>query len=97
MIKISLIYLTEFQEIVGRREEEIKIRDEAKLIDLLETLSAKYGKKFEEALFEPKNRRVRGYNHITLNGQLAHLVDRNMEIKLKEGDRVIIAHAVSGG
>jgi MoaD family protein len=96
LINVNLVYLTAFQEITGKREEKIEVGEGSKLKDLLESLSQRYGKKFGETLFDPKGK-VHDYNHITLNGQLAHLLDENFEIKLSDGDRVVIAHAVSGG
>ncbi len=97
LIDVNLIYLTLFQEITGKREERIKVRDDATLKNLLEILSEKYGKKFKEALIDQKSKKIYNYNHVTLNGQLAHLLNKNLEIELKSGDRVVIAQAVSGG
>lgn len=97
MSNINLIYLTLFQEITGKREEQIRIRSEATLKDLLGALSEKYGQKFKDALIDKKSNKVYNYNHITLNGKLAHLLEKNLDIKLKNGDRVVIAQAVSGG
>ena len=97
MINVDLVYLTMFREITGRGEERIRVEANSTLGGVLELLSKKYGQRFREALFDPKTNKVRGHNHITINGQLAHLLDQGFEIALKQGDRVIIAHAVSGG
>ncbi|KUO41397.1 MAG: hypothetical protein APZ16_02545 [Candidatus Hadarchaeum yellowstonense] len=96
-IEVSVVYLSHFQEITGVREERIKIPKEATLADLLRILGEKHGRKFSEVLFDPKSGSVYGHNHITLNGQLAHLIDKNFRINLSDGDRIVIAHAVSGG
>lgn len=96
-IDVSVVYLSFFQEITGTREEKISVPEEATLMDLLELLSARHGESFRKTLFDSKTRCVYAHNHITLNGQLAHLVDKNFRIKLNAGDRVVIAHAVSGG
>ena len=97
LIEVSLVYLTAFQEITGEREEKVKVRVESSLKDLLEILCDKYGRRFRDTLFDPKTNSVYGHNHITLNGQLTHLLDKNLGMLLKDGDRVVIAHAVSGG
>ncbi|MFH1821031.1 MAG: MoaD family protein [Methanobacteriota archaeon] len=97
LIEVSSVYLTMFQEITGEREEKVKVQDGATLKDLLEILCGRYGKKFRDVLFDPESGAVYSHNHITLNGGLAHLLDKNFEIKLKDGDHVVIAHAVSGG
>lgn len=94
---MSSVYLTVFQEITGERENKVKIHSGASLKELLEILCERYGKRFRETLFDPKTGAVYSHNHITINGRLAHLLDKNFEIKLKDGDRVVIAHAVSGG
>ncbi|MBC7218895.1 MAG: MoaD/ThiS family protein [Hadesarchaea archaeon] len=96
-ITVLVVYLSFFQEITGTREEKINISEGAALIDLLTLLCTKHGEKFRKTLFDPKTGSVYGHNHITLNGQLAHLMDKNLRIKLGDGDRVVIAHAVSGG
>ncbi|MGC8817350.1 MAG: MoaD/ThiS family protein [Candidatus Hadarchaeum sp.] len=96
-IEVSVVYLSFFQEITKTREEKLKVQEGATLRDLLELLCAKHGESFRKALFDPKTGAVYGHNHITLNGRLAHLVDKNFRVNLGEGDRVALAHAVSGG
>jgi len=97
LIEVSLVYLTLFQELTGKREETVKVHEGASLKDLLEILCDKYGEEFRDSLRDHGTGAVYGHNHITLNGHLAHLVNKNLEIKLKNGDRVVVAHAVSGG
>ncbi|MGQ9787777.1 MAG: MoaD/ThiS family protein [Candidatus Hadarchaeaceae archaeon] len=96
-IAVSVVYLSFFQEITGTREEKMSVPEGTTLIELLELLCVRHGENFRKVLFDPKSERVYGHNHITLNGQLAHLVERNFQIRLGDGDRVVVAHAVSGG
>ncbi|MEM2890865.1 MAG: MoaD/ThiS family protein [Candidatus Hadarchaeum sp.] len=96
-IEVSVVYLSFFQELTGTREERVKVQEGMTLREFLELLCVRHGEAFRKTIFDPKTGRVFGHNHITLNGQLAHLLDKNLGVNLRDGDRVVIAHAVSGG
>ncbi len=97
MIIVDVAYLTLFREITGKGEEQMKVEPGSTLRSTLQHLADRHGAKFREALFDPKTGNVRGHNHVTLNGQLAHLQEKGLDVKLKDGDRIVVAHAVSGG
>jgi len=81
-----------FQELMGERELEVNILERAKLGDLLEELSKRYGPRFEGELFQPGKREVKPYIKVLLNGHGAEL-----RARLSEGDVVAIFPPVGGG
>ena len=97
MISVNIVYLTLFREITGKGEEKIEVEANLTLWNALQLLADGHGQKFREALFDPKTGGLRRYNHVTLNGQLAHLQEKGLEISLRDGDHIVIGHAISGG
>ena len=81
-----------FQELMGERELEVDIPERAKVGDLLEELTKRYGPKFEEELFQAGKREVKAYIKILLNGHGAEL-----KARMSEGDVVAIFPPVGGG
>lgn len=81
-----------FQELMGERELEVNIPSRAKLGDLLEELTKRYGPKFEGELFQQGKREVKPYIKVLLNGHGAEL-----KARLSDGDVVAIFPPVGGG
>ncbi len=81
-----------FQELMGERELEVDVPERAKVGDLLEELTKRYGSKFEGELFQPGTRKVKAYIKVLLNGHGAEL-----EARLSDGDVVAIFPPVGGG
>lgn len=94
---INIVYLTIFQEIAGKREETIEAPNGISLMELLKILAKKYGKKFEEELFDSKTGKVWSYNKVLVNGKFAEELKDRYDSKLEDGSKVVIAQAVSGG
>jgi MoaD family protein len=96
-LKIRVEYLGHIKNIIGsRREEEVEIKGEASIGDLLRVLSEKYGEPFKKAVYEPKGSDVKSNYIITVNGYLLNQLS-GIETKLKHGDHVILLPVVSGG
>lgn len=79
-----------------RREEQVEIKDDATITDLLAHLSKHYGEPFRRAIYEPNGTDVKPNYIITVNGYLLNQL-KGLETKLKSGDRVTILPIVSGG
>ncbi len=95
-MKVNVVYLTTFREIVGRRSETVELPDGSTLMDLLETL-AERSQKFRKELFNPEGGEIRSYNKVALNGIYAEYLNEKFATKLREGDKILIAQGVSGG
>jgi len=96
-LKIKLEYLGHIKNITSnKREEEIEIKEDATVTDLLTHLSKKYGDPFQKAIYEPKGIDVKSNYIVTVNGYLLNQL-KGLETKLKDGDHVALLPIVSGG
>lgn len=97
MLRIKIEYLGHIRNVIGSvREEEVEIRNQALIIDLLMLLSEKYGESFKKAIYEPLGADVKSNYIITVNGYLLNQLD-GVKTKLKDGDYVALLPIVSGG
>lgn len=96
-LKIKLEYLGHIKNITSnKREEEIEIKEDATVTDLLMRLSEKYGEPFKKAIYEPKGTDVKSNYIVTVNDYLLNQL-KGLETKLKDGDHVTLLPIVSGG
>jgi len=96
-VKVKVEYLGHIRNIIGSvRDEEIEIRENSSVTDLLMVLSEKYGAPFKKAVYEPKGTDVKSNYIITVNGYLLNQLN-GVETKLKNGDHVALLPVVSGG
>ena len=64
---------------------------------LLDELSKKYGKNFEDLVFDPKTKAVKGYHFIFVNGRSYKDLPHRLDHELKEGDEVALYPQIAGG
>jgi molybdopterin synthase sulfur carrier subunit len=96
-LKTKVEYIGHIKGITqNKREEEIQMKDDATITDLLVLLSRKYGEPFKKAIYEPKGTDVKPNYIITVNGYLLNQL-KGLETRLKNGDNVTILPIVSGG
>jgi len=96
-LRVKVEYLGHIKNIIGsQREEEIELKEEASVADLLNTLSQRYGEPFQKAVYEPKETDVKSNYIITVNGYLLNQL-KGIKTKLKHGDHVTLLPIVSGG
>ncbi len=96
-MKVKIEYLGHIKKMVGdRRVEEVEIKDNAMVADLLTVLSEKYGEPFKKAIYEPKAADVKSNFIVTVNGYLLNQLD-GVQTKLKNRDHVVLMPIVSGG
>lgn len=97
ILKVKIEYLGHVKKMVGdRRVEEVEIKDNAMVADLLTVLSEKYGEPFKKAIYEPKAADVKSNFIVTVNGYLLNQLD-GVQTKLKNRDHVVLMPIVSGG
>ena len=89
-IKIQLFAM--FKEIAGRKEISQDICLGTTLGEVLDILARKYGKDFEETI-DKKTGQIDVNTLVMLNGQNV----RDINLKLKDNDLIIITVPVSGG
>jgi len=85
------------RNIIGSgREEEVEIKEEASIADLLMVLSEKYGELFKKAIYQRGGTDVKPNYVITVNGYLLNQLS-GIETKLRNGDHITLLPIVSGG
>jgi MoaD family protein len=96
-LKVKVEYLGHIRTILGnKKEEEIEIKENASVADLLLILSEKHGSAFKKTVYEDKGTDIKSNFIATVNGYLLNQLN-GVETKLKSGDRVILMPVVSGG
>ena len=89
-IKIQLFAM--FKEIAGRKEIFQDIQSETTLGEVLNMLARRYGKDFEETV-DKKTGQIDINTLVMINGQNT----RDINLKLKDNDWIIITVPVGGG
>jgi molybdopterin synthase sulfur carrier subunit len=96
-LKVKVEYLGHIKNMTGdKRQEEIEMRNDSSIADLLALLSRKYGEPFKKAVYESGGIDVKSNFMATVNGYLLNQL-KGVETKLKNGDHVILMPVVSGG
>jgi MoaD family protein len=97
-LRVSVRYFTVLREIVGKKEETIEFPKAQKVTmnSVLKCLSTKYGKEFDEYVYDPKTREVKGFLQFLVNGRSLSGA-KPMESPLSDGDVLAILPPVSGG
>jgi MoaD family protein len=96
-VKVKVEYLGHIKNMTrNTREEELEVRDDSTVTDLLNMLTKQYGEPFKKAIYEPKGADVKPNYIITVNGYLLNQL-KGLETKLKNDDHVVLLPIVSGG
>jgi molybdopterin synthase sulfur carrier subunit len=96
-VKVKVEYIGHIRSVIGSvKEEEVEIKDDSSIADLLMFLSEKYGEPFKNAIYEKKGTDVKSNYIVTVNGYLLNQL-KGVETKLKNGDHVVLLPIVSGG
>ncbi len=94
-ITITIKFFTTLREIVGKKEEQIKLSDSITVSTLLKQLSEAYGKDFVDYVFDESGN-VREYLQFLLNGKSITTM-QGLRTKLENGDQIAILPPVGGG
>lgn len=94
-LKVTVKFFTTLREVTGKKEEQIEFSRSTTLESLLKKLSQKYGKEFNDYVYDELSN-VRGHLQFLINGQSAAL-QRGKRTPLKDGDQVTILPPVGGG
>jgi len=96
-LKVKIEYLGHIKTILGnKREEEVEIKKDSSVADLLNMLSNRYGDPFKKAVYEIGGADVKTNFMATVNGYLLNQLN-GVGTKLKQGDHIILMPVVSGG
>ncbi len=95
MIKIRLF--TVLREIADKREETLSFQEEQVTISqALKALSEKYGRPFDDYVYDAKTGHVKGFLQFLVNGASAATLN-GLETPLRDGDVLAVLPPVGGG
>lgn len=86
-MKVRMRFLGRLGEITGIREESIRSKDGATVHDLLKSLSKRYGKAFQDYVFEDGGEPT-SHLQILVNGRS---ITNFQGLKTKLGENVVVA------
>jgi MoaD family protein len=90
-------YLGSIKQTLGLKQpEQVELKDDAAVSDLLSLLAEKHGEPFKTSVYEPNDHDLKPYYILSVNGLLTNQLN-DMETKLKDGDHLIFMPVVSGG
>jgi molybdopterin synthase sulfur carrier subunit len=94
---VTVDYLGSIKQTLGLKQaEQVELKDDAAVYDLLSLLAEKHGEPFRKSVYEPKDPDLKPYYILSLNGLLLNQL-KGIETKLKDGDRLIFMPVVTGG
>jgi len=95
-LKVTVEYLGYLKQTLNAEQgEHVTLKEDAVIRDLLLLLAEKHGEPFQKAVYEPKDVELKPHYIFSLNGVLHQ--SKDIETKLKDGDRVVFMPVVTGG
>jgi len=96
-MKVNIRFFTTLHEITNKREETLILSSSETTVSMvLKLLSEKYGKPFDDYVFDAKTGQVKGFLQFLINGK-STLTLNGLETPLKDGDVLAILPPVGGG
>ena len=96
-MKVTIEYLGYIKQTLGlTHAENLEIKTNASVRDLLILLAEKHGEPFKKAVYQPEDKEPQPHHILAINGLMVNLLN-GLDTKLKKGDRVTIMPVVTGG
>lgn len=96
-LKVKVAYLGYIKQTLGaEQEEQVELKNEALVSDLLMALAEKHGDPFQKAIYKPKELDMKPHYILAVNGLLLNQLN-GIETKLKDGDHLVFMPVVTGG
>lgn len=95
MLNVKIIFLSVLVDITQIEELTLPIDDGSNIKNMLEQLSSKFGKKFEDLIFKASEN-LSKYVIVTINGKDIRTLD-GLNTKIKIDDEISFIPAIAGG
>jgi MoaD family protein len=97
-LQVSVRFFTSLREIVGKKEEKLDFSEDGNVtVDMiLRRLGEKYGKPFNNYIYENKGGEPKGFLQFLVNGKSAATL-KGLQTELQDGDVLAILPPVGGG
>jgi hypothetical protein len=92
-MRITLEGTGELKEFIGEEFQEIELHDNAVIGDLLSVIDEKWGLIFPPHIWDIKRQKFRGPVILVVN----KIPTRNMNLRLTDGDHILLVKAMVGG
>jgi MoaD family protein len=94
---VTVNYLGSIKQTLSLKQaEQVELKDDAAVRDLLSLLAEKHGEPFKKSVYEPESPDLKPHHILSVNGLLLNQLN-GIKTKLKDGDRVILMPVVTGG
>jgi len=90
---ITVQFLGRVEIITKRKSEEVRIKEESTVSDLMAILAEEHGGRFKTEILDPVKGGLRSEFVVMLNRKLSD----NLKTPLREGDIVVLMPVMSGG
>jgi molybdopterin converting factor small subunit len=95
-MKINVHYISLVKSFTKTSQEVVDLKEEASLSDLLDKISAKYGKPLTLEVYDPTKKEMKPNFVALING--IHMDQlKGINTQLKDGDTVILMALMTGG
>ncbi len=96
-MEVTVDYLGHIKQTLGiAGTEEVMLKDQASLRDLLSLLANKYGDPFKKTVFEPGCPDLKQHYILSVNGLLLSQL-KGLDTPLQNGDHIVLMPVVTGG
>jgi MoaD family protein len=97
-LQISVRFFTSLREITGRREQTLTFKDteNATINTVLDKLAKRYGKSFNDYVYDHKTGEVKSFLQFLVNGRNTSTPD-GLNTRLADGDVLAIIPPIGGG
>jgi len=95
MLNVKIIFLSVLVDITQIEELTLPIDDGSNIKNMLEQLSSKFGKKFEDLIFKASEN-LNKYVIVTINGKDIRTLD-GLNTKIQIDDEISFIPAIAGG
>lgn len=94
---IKIRFFTVLRELTNKKEETLNFENLTVTVsDVIKSLSEKYGKSFDDYVFDAETRQVKGFLQFLINGNSAATLE-GLDSTLQDGDVLAILPPVGGG
>jgi len=95
MLNVKIIFLSVLVDITQIEELTLPVDDGSNIKNMLEQLSSKFGKKFEDLIFKASEN-LSKYVIVTINGKDIRTLD-GLNTKIQIDDEISFIPAIAGG
>jgi MoaD family protein len=95
-MQVKVQYISLVKSYTNKSQDEITLRDNTTLANLLDQVANIYGKQFKTEVYDPTKKEMKPHFVAMVNGVLMDQL-KGVNTSLKDGDNVILMSLVTGG